>query len=118
MNATPVDIEKAFKLQPHEALLLHQRLEAAEVGDHDDVDAALDYADELIHGHGVESLTSEHQWGSYYCDIILLYVNMGDPYVPTIWYDTCEGIFGVGAWGDWLGEREVEEATKEEKDAD
>lgn len=114
MTFTPADLEKAFQLHPADALEVHRGLEEAENGDHDDVGHALDYADEVIKGCGVESLRSENVWDPYYCDITLLYVNMGDPYVTTIWYDTETGVFGLGCWGDWLETWEAGNDKEEE----
>lgn len=62
--------------------------------------AALDYANELLGGNGIEYIESQqdtmrHREG-------LSYVNMGDTYDTTLIYDHKTGRFYVGAWGDWV----------------
>ena len=62
--------------------------------------AALDYANELLGGNGIEYIESQqdtmrHREG-------LSYVNMGDTYDTTLIYDHATGRFYVGAWGDWV----------------
>ena len=89
--------------------------------DPDDVDGVLERANELLEGHGVEALRDEEGgWvDSYYGDISFLYVNMGDPYIQTIGYDTEKSEFVVAGWGDWLEEYEQRrEKTEAEGRAD
>lgn len=66
---------------------------------HKEVDTALDLANTLLNGHGVEPIKDD-EWETYYLDIGLLYVNMGDPYDTTILYDTRKERFSIGCWGD------------------
>ena len=35
-----------------------------------------------------------------------VYVNRGDPYVPTLIYDLGVGVFVETGWGDWLADAE------------
>jgi hypothetical protein len=57
--------------------------------------------DEVLGGYGVEGIDPQiaeedglDDWVSY--------VNMGDPYVPTIIYDHDSHLFHVGGWGTFL----------------
>jgi hypothetical protein len=84
----------------------------------EDVDGALEEVSEIIGGHGVEGLPVEGAWVDHYWrDSIALYVNMGDPYVTTIMYDTDRGVFEIGAWGDFLEDWERKQAEGEEAGA-
>jgi hypothetical protein len=71
------------------------------VQSHKEVDLALEAANELLGGHGIESIQGS-QVGRYYYDINALYVNMGDTYDFTILYDTLKEKFLVVTWGDWV----------------
>ena len=62
--------------------------------------AALDYADELLGGNGVEYI--ESQQDTMRRREGLSYVNMGDTYDTTLIYDHKTGRFYVGAWGNWV----------------
>jgi hypothetical protein len=62
--------------------------------------AALDYADELLGGHGIEYIASEQD--TMRSREGIEYVNMGDTYDTTLIYDYKTGRFYVGAWGDWV----------------
>ena len=68
----------------------------------DDVDKALEYANEITEAHGVEDIRAEGLWNGYYCDIACLYVNMGDPYVTTLVYDVDNEQFIICGYGDWV----------------
>lgn len=51
---------------------------------------------------GVEAIRDECYWVDHYWqDIVLLYVNTGETYDRTIYYDVIKDIFGLGSWGDW-----------------
>jgi hypothetical protein len=63
------------------------------------VDAALDTCNALLKCYGVEAIR-DNQWDGYYCDIGLLYVNMGDTYAATVVYDTRRDAFYITSWGD------------------
>lgn len=75
-----------------------------EADTHATVDAALDFADKVLLGYGVEALRGAG-WRDYYLDINLLYVNRGDSYLPTILYDTHKDRFYVASWGDYIEAR-------------
>jgi len=66
------------------------------------VDDILDMANDLLDGHGIEAIRGDYHVNNYYYDIVGLYVNMGDPYIPTLLYDTDRGKFYVGGYGDWV----------------
>jgi hypothetical protein len=72
---------------------------------HQSVDDALSLANKLLHGHGVEAVTTTNYYGGYYQDIGLLYVNRGDTYTATICYDVEKDRFYAGTWGDWAEAR-------------
>lgn len=77
--------------------------------DLDMVDTALEYANTVLGGSGVEALYGSYV-DSYYHDLRLLYVNQGDSYATTLLYDTKYSQFGITSWGDWI---EWAEATGE-----
>jgi hypothetical protein len=84
-----------------DALLLAKMMDRATT--HRGVDDALDAANAVLGGHGVEALPCEYCFvDRYYQNIIALYVNMGDTYDTTIYYDTNLEIFRVGSWGDFF----------------
>ena len=65
-------------------------------------DYKLDTINEIIKGYGVEALSSEYAHiDNYYFNIFALYINMGDPYIPTIVYDTKKDCFLISSWGDF-----------------
>lgn len=75
---------------------------------HEEVDLILAKVNKEIGGYGIEPITGRWVDG-YYQDIVLLYVNMGDPYALTVIYDTRRGRFYPACWGDWveLHERDI-----------
>lgn len=68
---------------------------------HTRVDIALDQINKVLQGYGIESI-KDNQWDRYYCDIGLLYVNMGDTYIPTVIYDTRKETWHICSWGDYV----------------
>lgn len=75
----------------------------------DDVDKNLDEINDLLDGNGVEAVQPEGaDVDEYYKNAVLLYVNMGDTYDTTVWYDIENAEWGVGAWGDWYEAWEAE----------
>lgn len=98
----PRTLTQAFpKLSVADAKKLSRLMKTAD--GHDDVDAALDEANKLIDGYGVEAINSEcaRSFDRYYMNIVLLYVNLGNTYRTTIAYDTIESAFLITSWGDW-----------------
>ena len=62
-------------------------------------DVALDKINYFLKGYGVETI-KDNGWDRYYMDICLLYVNMGDTYIPTVIYDTRKDSWYVCSLGD------------------
>jgi len=54
---------------------------------------ALNEVSKILGASGVEHISDRDG------DTVLSYVNMGDPYTPTVWFD---GNFGVGDYGSWV----------------
>lgn len=67
-----------------------------------DVGEALETANTLVEGFGVEAIRAANVWDRYYMDIACLYVNRGDTYDETLIYDVPRGIFLVQSYGDWV----------------
>jgi hypothetical protein len=65
------------------------------------IDEALDYANTCLAGYGVEAIHDDG-WSHYYLSIGLLYINRGDPYTPTLMFDTRSDTFVTAAWGDYI----------------
>lgn len=63
------------------------------------VDVAMEYADDRLNGHGVESIEGNHH-DPYWQNVQYLYVNRGDPYDETALYDCVRERFFAGCWGD------------------
>ncbi|WP_218253604.1 DUF2958 domain-containing protein [Candidatus Magnetobacterium casense] len=76
---------------------------------HEEVDAALELANEALGGYGVEAVPIAGQVDKYYYNTGALYVALGDTYDTTILYDTREEKFFIGSWGDWLEEQQSDE---------
>lgn len=67
---------------------------------------AMEYADKLLEGFGVEVIWGNADPYSFRSKPDLLYVNMGDPYVPTVIYDNVSNRFLWGlSWGDIVEKR-------------
>lgn len=69
------------------------------------VDGNMEIANKAIEGFGVEAIR-DNQWGEFYLDIGILYVNTGDTYSPTVLYDTRKGKFYVTTYGDYIEHEE------------
>ena len=89
-------------LKGPDAQRLAQMIDQAD--DHESVDKVLDFANDVLGGAGVESLRGQRYEG-YYGNSEILYVNMGDPYISTLMYDTRAGRFIVGEWGDLVAKQ-------------
>jgi hypothetical protein len=55
-----------------------------------------------LEGFGVEGILDEEK------GIDLMYVNMGDPYIPTVLFDGSKNQFLAAAWGEVVEEKECE----------
>lgn len=74
----------------------------ANVNDPRAVDRALDRVNAILKGFGVEAIEADKVHDPYYQHIALLYVNLGETYQPTIYFNTITSTFNVGSWGDWV----------------
>jgi hypothetical protein len=82
--------------------------EQEDMESHEIADYALELADEVMGGYGVEPLTVEGvQVDRHYYGIVALYVNMGDTYSPTVLYDTARETFHSTSLGDWVERQEA-----------
>jgi len=68
----------------------------------DRVDRVLEAANTMLNGHGIEPINGDYHVSNFYMDIVALYVNMGDTYIPTLLYETDTQKFLVTSWGDWV----------------
>lgn len=66
------------------------------------VDRALELANELLDGHGTEAIHSGDYTDPYYGDIVAVYVNMGDTYIPTVIYDVVDDRFRIEDFGTFV----------------
>jgi hypothetical protein len=63
------------------------------------IDAALETANVYLTAHGIEAVR-DGGWSNYWLDTGLLYVNMGDCYIPTIIFDSRKQRFECCCLGD------------------
>lgn len=123
-SPTEKEIVKAFPdLDATKAKELVDALAApGKVSDNDDefvkaVDEAMEKANEILDGHGVEGASGDGaDFGPYWKDTILVYVNLGDTYDTTILFDPDEEEFSVGSWGDFVEEWENQDDEDEEEE--
>lgn len=95
------DMEQGLGLSSEQTLELSQAVQLA--ASPSKVDAALELANTLLSGHGVEALrVPGAHVDNYYFDVVGLYVNMGDSYIATLLYDTEDRRFYVMDWGAFL----------------
>ena len=97
-------IETAFKkwLQPGGAQKVRKLMDGA--GSNRSAEEALEAINKIIGASGVETIRGDNH-GGFWQDAVLAYVNMGDPYVATVWYEPRYGMsgrWGVGGYGDWV----------------
>lgn len=72
------------------------------------VEDAMKWANKILGGYGVENIRDERNFVSHYWqDTVLLYVNMGDTYDPTLCYDTDDKEYFIGSWGDFVEEKGI-----------
>lgn len=65
-------------------------------------DLILEALNEVLDGHGTEPISVEGVWiDRYFGETAAVYVNMGDPYLSTIIYDTEQDRFELSCWGDY-----------------
>jgi len=91
----------------------YESLRNTQISDRQLVDRTLEEADQMMNGSGVEAIHAEKWPGpryfsdrNYYYDIAMLYVNLGDTYATTLYYDVSSDNFRVGSWGDFVEAKE------------
>jgi hypothetical protein len=83
---------------------LHKKMESSS-----DEEKVMKLADELLEMHGIEAVhVPEYQVDRYYYDVVAVYVNTGDTYLPTLIYDTENSRYSIEGWGDFLEQWEDE----------
>ncbi len=115
------DLLKDFpKIGQDKADELAKRLKEALVSeDEDAIDDAMDFANEVLDGNGVEGVKGEGaDVDKYWRDTILLYVNQGDTYDTTVMYDTENEEFVIGSWGDFVEQWENEDDEDDEEEGE
>ena len=70
------------------------------------IDIALDFANQVLDGHGIEAIRGDVTVDRYYFDNVALYVNMGDTYNTTIVYETATNRFLLTDYGTWVEHNE------------
>lgn len=68
-------------------------------------DTKLEKFNEKMEGFGVESINIDEYWSSYWGQCALLYVNMGDTYIPTLCYSPITDKFYHSDWGSLVEEK-------------
>lgn len=72
-----------------------------------DPSAIMQDADDLLDGHGVEAIRDHDAYDPYWGKIVAEYVNMGDMYWPTLWYDVERDEFTVTDWATYMQKLEA-----------
>jgi hypothetical protein len=92
------------------------RINVRKGGSDEVVEKLLDEANEKLKGFGIEGFEDND---GYFVD----YVNMGDTYDDTIYFDSLDGKFYAGSWGDLVesdeerfGEPELSRPRTEDED--
>lgn len=76
---------------------------------HDMTDVKLEIINSIMNASGIESITCENAHiDNYYYSTIALFINVVDPYIDTIIYDTSENEFELTSYGNWLEHWEYE----------
>jgi len=92
-----------------DALKLKSKMKNART--YSEIDATLDMANQMMNGHGVESIDRPDYIDGYYYYTSILYVNMGDTYSTTLMYLTDRSCFEIGNWGSYVEKWEWESET-------
>lgn len=82
------------------------------------LDKVLHAVDHLIEGFGVEAIREEGKCDSYFGDSVGLYVNMGDAYTPSVYYDTDTGEIMVTDQESFMEARDARLAAADAEDQD
>jgi hypothetical protein len=62
----------------------------------------IEYANRVVHGHGVEEIRGTKSTSKFWTDAVAVYVNTGDTYTPTILYDTIKRKFYLTDYGSFV----------------
>jgi hypothetical protein len=89
-------------LKEPEAKILKNVLSSVGKYENDEIDAALEYANKVLKGYGIEAIRTTKYYGHYHQDIGLLYVNLGDTYKTTLCYEVEKEYFFVSSYGNWV----------------
>ncbi len=76
------------------------------IADSRNLDWKLGRLNDVLDGYGVETIQGRFV-NKLFRTTQALYINLGNPYEPTVLYDTEQGRFIIGAWGDWFERYEV-----------
>lgn len=63
---------------------------------------AMEAINGILDGFGIESIRDPERWNRYWTDTAAIYVNMGDTYVPTVFYEPHENRFVIGDMEWWV----------------
>lgn len=96
-------LQEAFRLEPSQALELKEVLRSADFFGRGgrDVEEALQEANKIIDGFGVETVGGGDDYG-FWGGARAAYINTGDTYSPTILYDVDKERFYLTTLGDWV----------------
>lgn len=72
-----------------------------------DIDLVMAAFNKITGGRGVEALHDRNSYRRFWEDVVLLYVNLGDPYEKTILYDVDDGKLLRRSWGNWMESYEM-----------
>lgn len=70
------------------------------------IEDTMDTVNTILGGYGVETFRGREWVNRYWQDTNLVYVNMGDTYVPTVLYDPLRNKWIIGDWGSFVEQHE------------
>lgn len=109
-KVTPELFLRRFRdMQPDEAEEIVSAIKGAKSTSK--VQEALAVFDEIADGFGVETISGEDLGDRYYQDVVAFYVNMGDQYSLTLFFDVDENAFQLTDWSTWVKEFENQGGT-------
>lgn len=88
-------------IPPDEARQFANELKMSAHNDRE-VSEMLKRANSLLGGHGIEVIRSHDHDDRYWGRAVALYVNMGDQYHPTLWYDVYNQEFLIEDWSTYM----------------
>ena len=72
-----------------------------------DPDSIMQEANDLMDGFGIETIRDHDTYDAYWGDIVAEYINMGDQYALTLWYDVERDEFIVTDWSTYMTKLET-----------